>query len=1346
MFKFENGILKIQKVEVPNLEVNIMSDLQESYQTYLTKTIYEDMQYLNDELHSYIGMEDVDLVVKVDSLHAQTYMKTQTRNGKYYYPVLGYFTRRGLQVTPTWEILRIPYMDDYGKINVDGNSKVVLSVQRAAEDISYSVKNNMFNIAMPYANVRIYSSNKWVKMAYGKYRYHMHDIIAAMLWSAGDTTKLSDIFTNTLLINAMKMDDRTDYQYTYQYIVNNTRRSTTAKDSDLISKLKSVQYKLGPTRDALNENLTLDRAIGQTLSRDILHYKAGSPVTKEMITELKRNRVNIIHVQNNLIPSGYFLATMAPIMISVIPAGTKNCQLLRERLPEYANCPYIPTDVQLSDDKMIIISNNQELTSSEIELLINGGYTSLDVHAGSSSKVIKFSFEREIVGNYTARLRELTTTIPDGRNADEWVYYYNNPNLEPSNPEHITCHDLIAIVSIMGQIMLTGKSPLLDRDTAFLKKILMINEIFSETLRDTIKEFITKYHGTIANKIQDTNSSNPFWSLTSKWISLMNKKRYLAMTDSVNLAAEVSQVCHINTLIDNSTEVMDEQRYLAMSYFGRICPYETPAGKKLGIVNTKAIGARVKDGLLYTPYRKVLPTANGIRISNKITWLSVKEELDCKVGDILSLKTDKNGNYLNTMVLARVPNPEISDEPFVFKNIKAFELAGGYVPAVPEQFLSPTAALTPFACSDDPVRISYGLSQVRQAIYIANSQRPRVFTSMSQKIFTYSDSKKYIMPCDGVISYADNMRIEIKCDDGSNKTVLMQGTEHIGRLDATVELHCKAGDRVTEGSCLAEVHKYPQPFVVRAPYDGEIVDITDDAIVISKSLAKNEWTNLEDLDSIAIQNSRIAGQSAVFLNIHVSVGDTVRKGQILADTCASRDGFYSPSCNTLIAYNCEGYNYEDGVCSTERASVKYTSIISHKVTETVRKRNYKYTRANKLGGFKYCGPGDKIGSITLRENISDEKGHQKSVRATQKVHGIPFEVVTTNDDTRSRTYAFHVLGFNKLKAGDKKSGNGHGNKGVTSKVYKDSEAPQLLNGRIIEIMLNPCGVPSRMNIGQVAESHLGLIAEILQAYIESDPFNGATVKDIEYLMRYTWSLANTVGIGDNITKQYNKAVFDQVCSAFSELPKEFHETVWLNIENIIDWRGAFNPDGSATVYDPQTDTMFDGPMTIGVAYYHKLMQESDEKQNVRAGVLEEKYARTTSQPQKGDGSAKGQRMAEMELMALGAHGSSAFISEVINEKSDNEGARVNAHLKQLGLNERVPVGSCYSRSTENLLYLLEATGTILDVDDVDISHKASLNKATIDIHRVVKDSLSYTGTADVVQTESVSSFKDEGKQ
>ena len=326
MYTYNNGILSIRQIDVPKLDINIMDDLQQSYRKYLEVTVKEDMQFLVDELKHLSGLETLEAVVTVKPLQAQTYRKTLVKNGTYYYPVICDFKLHGASVGAPREVLRVPYMDDYGKINVDGSSKVVLAIQRAAEDISYTLKQNLFNIAMPYANLRIISSRKSIKVRYGKRKVDINRIIMAMLHSAGDSTKLSDIFTNTHLITALGSTDNVIYRYVYASLRNET---------DLLDKLASTQYKLGMTRESINEQCQLDRGVGYILSRDVLNYPAGTQVTQDMVKEMKKNRVNIYHIQNFEVPEGYILAEQSPLIFTMIPKGFKNCNMLRKRFIWY---------------------------------------------------------------------------------------------------------------------------------------------------------------------------------------------------------------------------------------------------------------------------------------------------------------------------------------------------------------------------------------------------------------------------------------------------------------------------------------------------------------------------------------------------------------------------------------------------------------------------------------------------------------------------------------------------------------------------------------------------------------------------------------------------------------------------------------------------------------------------------------------------------------------------------------------------------------------------------------------------------------------------------------------------
>lgn len=1318
MLKWDNGLLTIQKIEVPKINMNVMQPLQESYLKFLSDTIYKDMRFLVDELRNIQGLEKIDLDVRVGSLVRQTFTRTQVNRGRYYYPVTGTFMLDGKKIGHDMELLRIPYMDDYGKINVMGTNKVVLSVQRSSEDISYSIKENLFNISMPYANIRIYANKKAVKLSYGSMKIPMEDVISAMLHEIGSTENVNSIFGNSYLLNSFN---------TTEYTLNEFVHAKLTKQTNLLEKFKSVQYELGMTRDALNETFTLYRAVGETLSRNVLSYSEGELITEDIVKDLVRNRIGIVYVKSHNVTQGYYLANEIPIKLATVPKGFKNCAMLRMEIPEYAQYEYIPEDVELR--KPIMLLSGMELTNVLAEFLQNMGISNVSVTAGSSSKVMNYSFEREIASNYTARLKELTDTVPAGRYADEWVYYYNNPSLDRTDMTHLTPHDMIAALSAIGQIVMTGESFILNRDSSFLKKILLVNEVFSENLRKAITSYVKHYANSISTKILSVSSDNVFYGLTKEWMKQMNAARVLAPADTINLAAEISQVCHVNTLLAANAEIPDDLRQLAMPYYGRLCPFETPAGKKLGLVNTRALGVKIQNGLPLAPYRKVLKTANGIRISNNVTYLSVKEELGHVFGDLLSLKKDENGNYLNTKVIARISNPDMKDDPFIYTTIPAFDLAGGYVDAYPEQFLSPTAALVPMAGSDDAVRISYGLSQMRQVVYQQNSEIPLVRTDMYEDMFSYAESQKFYANCDGVITAIDNLSAHIQEDvTGEVKTVPMQIGDYTGSLDMTVDVIAKVGDRVRNGDLIAEGHKYPQPFVVRAPFSGTISKIRDNCIEITRKTSDSGFVNLDDVDVIAFDNGRIMGQSAVFMNVEVSVGDYVNKGDIIATTSASRNGIYSPSRNELVAYVFDGYNYEDGVSLSTKATVDYTTLVVHSTDKKIYKKQFPHAAARELGGFHYCTDGDVIGKIVTQDEVNSKRQREELVKADFQCTGIPFEHATIDDTADYREYRWYLLDLNQCHRGDKMAGR-HGNKGTGSYIRPNSRALMTKNGLIVNVHLNPAGLPSRMNLAQIsADAHLTLIAHVLGIHVKSNSYNGATIEDIKMLMCFAYDLANTEAIGE-VGSPKNRGAFDQVCAKYPEIPTGMKEHCWAYLDSIIDWRGVFNKNGDALLYDHESGTWLENPVTIGYSYFQKLEQEDYTKLNYRYGPLEEQYSRITSQPQKGDNSNNGQRIAEMELVALTAYGASEVISEVLNEASDNTGMRDNMYMEKLDIDYRVPDKGCSPRATENLLYLLEAMGVKCDVDPdiVDTSTAAISQKVQYNLKKAIHNKY-YTNT------------------
>lgn len=1315
-FDSKTRLLKMRKVQVPSLNVNVMRDLQESFYNYINKTIYEDVKQLEFELQKLKDMANVTLDVEVGSVIRQDYLRNQVKNSNIYIPVNIQMRQSGYLVGPKLELLRIPYMDDYGKINVKGNSKVVMSVQRTSEDISYDLKDGKFNVSMPYANLCFKTKANDILVRYGSSNISIIQLIAAMCYNAGVEVNLKEYFASTYLKN-LKYNNE---YISFMLIANSPNLQ------NICNALKSEQYKLGATRLSLNEAFQLDHAVGEVLSRDVLSYKRGTSITTAMVNEFKKNLINEVYVLNNSgLSEGLILGKSSYMFVDMIPAGT----IYIPELDQYN----VPTDGVVDSaytkdvylEEPITFYPGEVLDDSMIRVLNALGISKVTCVTKSGGAEKEYSTEREICGNYTVQRKYVQPPKNATETADDWVYYYNNPNLDNVEHDHLTPHDIMAIASTMGQTYTSGYTPILNRDTAYLKKVYMIGDLFSEAFRKVVPTFVKKYKRNISDKFSDPEATDLFVGFTKHWLSYMNESRYLATVDSTNLTSELAQVTRISTLVDTAS-VKDVMRRISMLHLGRLCPFATPAGKKLGLVNSQAVGAKLQNNLLLTPYRKVLATATGIRVSDKIEYLSIKQELKVKVCDILSLISDGKGGYINNKINARVPNPnKYDDEKLIIATIDAHDMAGGYVLADPEQILSITATLIPFACSNNANRNTFGMNQNNQAIYLHNSTIPRVITQGHKDMFNYS--RCIYAPVAGRILSVDKTRIILLDNFGVERKIQIASPITRGQLDVIVVLNVSEGNIVQEDDVLAELVVNPQFFVVKAPFSGYISKIAGDHIVIQKKgyTGGNSFVMLDDegeyTDRINTTDCRIMGQSAIFMNFNVSEGDYVNKGDILATTSMSREGIYSPSRSALVAYIFFGYNYEDGVLVSERFSADYTSLIAHSVKKEINKKREPDVIPSQLSGYKYCRVNDII--ATYEKKVAPDAPEvtplvKTHIRATHKTQGIPFERSVTVLANKNKEYTYTLLGFNKLSVGDKLAGR-HGNKGVTTKILPNSTMPTLANGMFVDCVFNPCGVPSRMNLGQIWEAHLGLICKVLDIYADSGPYNGASPEEITLLMKYTYELANTDGIENRST--FNSIVNRDV---YNSIPKDLHEHCYGRINDIVVWRGCFNERGDAELFDPITGEYFEGRVTIGYPYILKMMQEADEKINYRAGALYEQYSRTTSQPQPGVNSAKGQRVGEMELMAYAAYGAKELIREMLNEKCDNLGAKYNMYIDRLNLDyPKIPAKYCTPRATETLIYMLEGMGIKAEVtnDIADVSTDASREKFLYNLPKMLAE-------------------------
>lgn len=1189
MFSYDstNNTLKICKVPESEVSLGLLEYQRASFNKYITETVYKDIDYLLSCLKENLQVTQIDAEVEVCDLHVSSRAVDIKKQPPAYYSVMARLTIDNVRYPDPVEILRIPAMDDDGILNLDGKRRVLLMQLVAAERISYAADKRTISVTTPKRNITILMDGKSdILVKYGSNtKIPFHKLLRAYNAIEHVYPDISTIYSAPAILSAFAADAL----MADESIVDEMGKL------NVYNTYSGVDYSLGKTRDALNTVLSLDRAKGRILSRPVGTYGKGTRVDDAVLKYAYTHGINEIYVQAVPDIVGYSVAQN--FRLTDIPAGTRNNDRLRAALPQYAEFSSIP-EYAVTE---LYFTAKETLTAEDINLFVDVGLPFLNCKR-PGSRPITVTFEEEVIGNYTVRLGDVFgANIPNGRSHDEWVYYYNNPTYQPTDSDNLNTHDLAALYSLCAFINThPEENYLLDKDFGLLKRVDAADEIFSKSLRAVIPQFVKRYKTAMQRKLQaNLVPASSFIGLTDMWIKHMRDSLYLDNADTLNPIASVAQT---NFIVSNLPgEVPEKMRLLSMGYYGRICPYETPAGKKIGITNTRAIGAKIEDGILLTPYRRLIKNSSGaiVSVSPNITYMDAQQEAHYRIGDLLSLQ-QKDGQYLNNKVMARVP---AANNQVTVESVDAFSLE--YVNAFCEQHLSPTAALVPFAGSNDASRVSYATHMLKQSILVQGNQVPRVYTSMYRQCFEHSNT-----------------------------------------------------------------------YVIRAKKDGFVCSIPIGML----QLTYDDGTE----EDIPIKETSVTGHTINFLNFHVKEGDHFKKGDILVDSAIAKEGIYSPGVNLFVAYLADGYNYEDAIELSEHAANQFISISSETVTAQVSRQGNESIRAGREYYYHYIPENGVIANIS-KQNRSDSRAVSTDVIRSGRHSGILYQIERNLDERRAVEYRAHLLSFNRLRTGDKLAGR-HSNKGTVSIVKKNSEMPCFMNGRPIDILLNPCGVPSRMNIGQNFEAFLGFVATLLDIHIESNSFNGATKGDIKLLMQYVWDLANN----ENATT---------VCSKYPMLPKELHDRAKMKHASIREWAGCFNPDGTAFLWNPETGKCLENPATIGVAYILKLKHEVNGKLHARAGMLEEEYSQISKQPTEGASAGGGQRMGEMELCALAAYGATDLLDETLNASSDNVIQRIDSTLNMLGLPELQTRQASVPHSVEMFRYLLEALGIKLSDDE-----------------------------------------------
>lgn len=1359
MFRYDknNNLLYIQRREFPAIpNYDILSDIKESHHNYVMNggTIEQDVNYLVNRIN-------IDAKLKVP-------LKAKTRVGQLcastnsygvkptdmYYPVyVTLYTESG-HSSPEIELLRLPYMDTRGVLNVNASFKVLVNFLSASDDVSYdstvspsNERKRKLNIYLGARNlpISITDTDKCVVKIGKKNKMHLDKMIYALL--ASEYYDRPNVTDEDMI---SKFEDIHNAMLTYKSTVMPGVVSKTAIDecSGLDTILVNNDYQLSKvSRHNFNVAMQLNRAIGHTLSRDALDNNgnvlipAGTLLTAEHVKVLKKNLVWKIYVKCKPVLDGMPLES--PLQLPIYE-GMKAGKLINSIVgAELRGARYVPHGVGISlellesgdaakigteagryifsteeydnklNDEIAEYLYDTEITDTldivktlngvkqttpiylDMEIITNQTFLECDFKEGGRRDVwYTFDKDGNLVKQDSCTDKAFCTTkrTKDGIRSDtrtDGVEYYCYDGTR------LNSRDFMALYSIAGWCIVSPETRiLLNKDTSLLKTVQLFNDVYSAAFRKAADKFYTTIKASGGKFLHYTKLAE----LTPKHLAgfkhmvkdELNNSGCLKAADILNPASILADVTNISTHVMDSNSVSENQRLITLPFYGRICPYETPASSKIGLVNHKASGCKVVDGNILTAFRKVYKSGNRVYVNfnDEPVWLDPKQQASCKLCDCLSVDIASDGTLTSPSVLAMIPNNSTTGDAITVEAIPTYEL--DYISYTPEQHCSATALLIPFLGADDPARISFGLSMQKQTIFCQENQKPRVLTDQYMDMFKTMPFYSVVAERDGVVDSITDSYIGVRYEMVDEPNL---GREEIMHTTTDGINLCS----ICEGQNFNKGVEIITP-LVEGLEDIEAVIAPFACTVVSVDAGAGTFTIREispikgqpPVTRIPCSSATITGPSVTFTNYDKAPGEKFKKGDVIAHASIIKDGVYAPARNSLVAYMPTGYNYEDAVDMSQNCAAHYTSISAH--TQDTYSPHTGSVKHDFITERSYVTDGNNLARFVPRGNtsLSDIDGSSKKeiiTVAAKNVSGYVYSTYSEIDDkskSDKRVYHTTLMSFNNEKPGDKMAGR-HGNKGVTSRVANNSKMPILRNGKIVDICLNPCGVPSRMNLGQNLEAHLGFIAELFDTYIVSNSFNGATLEDISMLMEYAWDVANSdPATWRSLTINYG-------------LPAEFADHILSNVERIKEWEGAFNKDGTADMWDPETRRWLEYPIAFGYAYYLKLEQEVDEKIHVREGATSETYNEASQQPQQGRAHGGGQKMGEMELVTLAAYGAVGTLEECMNEKSDNVGARYELTMDALGHPTVVPEEYCSPKANDNLRYLLEALGVYTEI-------------------------------------------------
>ncbi len=853
------------------------------------------------------------------------------------------------------------------------------------------------------------------------------------------------------------------------------------------------------------------------------------------------------------------------------------------------------------------------------------GYVDFDAEKYGINELVSFKVLREIIEN-SSDADELEENVK--KKADELV------------PKHIILDDIFATISYFINLC-EGVGTVDDIDHLGNRRIRSVGELLQNQFRIGYARMERGIRERMNIQTQDINSLTPQTLINIRPISSAMKEFFCSsplsqFMDQNNPLAELTHKRRLSALGPGGLSrdrAGFEVRDVHYSHYGRMCPIETPEGPNIGLISYLATFARINQyGFIEAPYRKV-DKETGV-VTTEVVYMTADMEDNFVVAQANEPLTE-DGKLARPRVNARYREQILECEREIVD----------YMDVSPKMVVSVATSMIPFLENDDANRALMGSNMQRQAVPLLRTERPFVGTGMEYKAAVDS-GVCIVAECGGTVSYVDADKIHLIGDDG---------------IERKYEL--TKFKRSNQGTCVNQ-----RPIV--------------------------------------------------------SVGEKITKGQVLADGPATADGEISLGKNALIGFmTWEGYNYEDAVLLNER-------LVREDVFTSVHIEEYEIEcRDTKLGpeeitrdipnvgddalanldengiiriGSEVTSGDILVGKVTpkgeteltaeerLLRAIFGEKAREVRDNSLKVPHGeagviVDVKVFTRdNCDELSAGVNMRVICYiaqkRKITVGDKMAGR-HGNKGVVSRILPEEDMPFLPDGTPLDIVLNPLGVPSRMNIGQVLEVHLGMACKALGWHIMTPVFDGAHEDDIRECFRQA----------DEKSKAHKDDYFE------------------LNtMDKVINPNGLeFNEDCKFTLYDGRTGEKFDNRVTVGYMYYLKLHHLVDDKIHARSVGP---YALVTQQPLGGKAQFGGQRFGEMEVWALEAYGAAYTLQEILTVKSDDTIGRVNTY-EAIVKGQNVPTPGI-PESFKVLIKEMQSLGLdvkVLDINQEEIDLKQSFD-------------------------------------